>query len=119
MKRKSSLRRTACPMPWLVMTSPPHCLRPGHHGLDDVVVAGAAADVAFQLVANGILVRVRMALHEVDGAHDHDRRAEAALQGMMLAEGFLHRMQLAVRGGRSEEHTYELQSLMRNSYAVL
>src|SRR3546814_20335133 len=84
-------------MPWFCMTLAPHGLCPGHHGLDDVVVAGAAADVAFQLVANGILVRVRMALHEVDGTHDHARRAEAALQGMMLAEGFLHRMQ------RSEE----------------
>src|SRR3546814_19329610 len=74
-------------MPWFCMTLAPHGLCPGHHGLDDVVVAGAAADVAFQLVANGILVRVRMALHEVDGAHDHARRAEAALQGLMPAEG--------------------------------
>src|SRR3546814_3912399 len=29
-----------------------------------------------------------------------------------------HRLAQAPRGGRSEEHTSELQSLMRNSYAV-
>src|SRR3546814_9955871 len=32
--------------------------------------------------------------------------------------GLRHRKGLPVRGQRSEEHTSELQSLMRNSYAV-
>ena len=77
---------------------PPHCLCPGHHGLDDVVIARAAAQIAFQLVANGFFARIWIALSQVDRTHDHARRAEAALQGMMFAEGFLHRVQFAVLG---------------------
>src|SRR6202020_282964 len=33
-----------------------------------------------------------------DGGHDHTRRAEAALQAMIVLERLLHRVQLAVRG---------------------
>src|SRR3546814_6219890 len=38
----------------------------------------------------------------------------------LLAEPFIkgHELTVAVLGDRSEEHTSELQSLMRNSYAV-
>src|SRR5262249_49129110 len=36
------------------------------------------------------------AADQVDRRHDHARRAEAALQPVILAEGFLHRMELAV-----------------------
>ena len=43
-------------------------------------------------------------LHHVDRGHDHAGRAEAALQAMMLAEGFLHRMQLAVLGETLDRH---------------
>ena len=78
---------------------PGHRLRGGEDRLDDVVVAGAAADIAFELGAHGRLVEpVRMAADHVVGGHDHARRAEAALQAVMLLEGRLHRMQLgAVR----------------------
>ena len=41
-----------------------------------------------------------MCLHQVDGAHHHAGRAEAALQRMMLAEHRLHRVQRAVGGGQ-------------------
>src|ERR1700760_4211204 len=51
------------------------------HGLDDVVIAGAAADIAFELGADGSLVELAaMALDDVDRRHDHARRAIAALQ---------------------------------------
>ena len=71
----------------------------GLDGLDDVVVAGAAADIAFELVAHRLFVELlALALHQIDRRHDHAGRAEAALQAMMLAEGFLHRMKLAVLG---------------------
>src|SRR3546814_6195261 len=39
-------------------------------------------------------------------------------QGAWVAAGDALRLQLGERLGRSEEHTSELQSLMRNSYAV-
>ncbi len=41
-----------------------------------------------------------MRLHQIDGGHDHAGGTEAALQGVMLAEHLLHRMQGAV--GRGE-----------------
>src|SRR6478609_9325784 len=44
------------------------------HRLDDVVVAGTAADVAFQLLADGLLVELAaMAVHNIDRRHDHAR----------------------------------------------
>src|SRR6185436_13004139 len=39
--------------------------------------------------------RVLVALEERAGGHQHARRAEAALQRVLLGEGFLHRVQLA------------------------
>ena len=63
------------------------------------MIAGAAADVALEFVADRVLVQgLALALHHVDGRHDHARRAEAALQAVVFAEGFLHRMQFAVLG---------------------
>src|SRR5580704_15700343 len=65
------------------------------HGLDDIVIAGAAADIAFELLADGGLVELAaMTLHDVDRRHDHARRAIAALQAVIVAERRLHRMQL-------------------------
>ena len=40
-----------------------------------------------------------MHLHQIDRAHHHARRAEAALQGVVLAEHLLHRVQRAVSRG--------------------
>src|ERR1700692_2001010 len=95
MKRKSSLRRTAAPMPvafmavsWLERVSQFPCVgrahgRPsdalGGHGLgagrdrlDDVVIAGAAAEVALELLADGLLVElVAPAADAVDRPRDH------------------------------------------------
>src|SRR5581483_7293538 len=64
------------------------------HGGDDVVVARAAAQVALEPLADGVLVEVAaLPLHQVDGGHDHAGGAEAALQGMVLPERLLHGMQ--------------------------
>src|SRR4051812_21221780 len=44
------------------------------HRLDDVVIAGAAADVALELLPHGGLVEAAaMACHDVDRGHDHAR----------------------------------------------
>src|SRR5689334_8771638 len=103
-KRASSLRRTDWPTGLarfatsLAPMSSSHRRRAGRDGLHDVVIARAAAEVAFERFADGALVGVRMALHEVDRAHHHARRAEAALERVMLAKRGLHRVQRAVAG---------------------
>ena len=63
---------------------------------DDVLVAGAAAEVALEPEAHLLLAGIRVLLEQVDGAHDHARRAVAALEGVLLVEGTLHGMELAV-----------------------
>ena len=60
----------------------PHRLRRRQHGLDDVVVAGAAAEVPLQPVPDVGLGRLGIALHQLGGAHHHAGRAEAALQAV-------------------------------------
>ena len=73
-------------------------LRGVQHGFDDVVVAGAAAQVALEADPHLLLGGVRVLVEQVDALHDHPRRAEAALEAVALAEGLLHRVQLAVLG---------------------
>src|SRR5258705_7702478 len=64
------------------------------HRFDDIVVAGAAADVALQLMPDGILVEpAAVAIDDIDRRHDHARGAIAALQAVIVAECSLHRMQ--------------------------
>src|SRR5208282_4553506 len=115
MKRWSSLRRTAAPIPVAVMavssgssscstipslrgvlfggfrggTATLHGAGAGSDRLDDVVITGATADVAFQLLANRLVVElVTLAAHDIDRRYDHAWRAVAALQPVVLAEGF-------------------------------
>src|SRR2546427_10287680 len=49
---------------------------------DDVVVAGAAADVALDRVADLFVRRVGVAGEEIGRGHDHSGGAEAALQAV-------------------------------------
>src|SRR6266511_609422 len=67
------------------------------HGADDVVVAGAAAEVALQRVPDLLLARVRGLPEQADRSHDEAGRAVAALQPVLHAKGLLHRMERAVR----------------------
>src|SRR5271169_4096605 len=122
MKRWSSLRRTDAPIPVALMALPSgnslsgtarrcpdgpslfgsfgalaaaHGLGAGGDRFDDVVVAGAAADVALELLADGVVVEiVALTPDQIDRGHDHARGAIAALQTVVLAERLLHRMQL-------------------------
>src|SRR6266852_402520 len=62
---------------------------------DDVVVAGAAADIALKLVPDGVPVELAaVAVDDIDRRHDHARRAVTALQPVIVAERRLHRVQL-------------------------
>src|SRR5215475_1435729 len=101
MKRGSSRRLMLEPNSFAVaMVAPPlsrrHLLGGPLDGLDDVVVARAAAEVAFEPVADLRLRRLRVALEELGGGHDHAWGTEAALKAVLLPEAFLDRMELAV-----------------------
>src|SRR5215212_6240241 len=63
---------------------------------DDVVVARAAADVAFDRVADLVVRWIGVAGEEVGRGHDHSRSAEAALEAVLLPEGLLERVERAV-----------------------
>src|SRR5207245_8660162 len=64
--------------------------------LDDVVIARATANVAFQTFANLLFGSLRLVLQDLHGRHDHAGGPEAALQAVAFAERRLHRMQLAI-----------------------
>src|SRR3546814_925920 len=89
-KRKSSLRLTLAPIPVSGpesgMVLPLHARGGRLDGLDDVVITRAAADVALQPLADLVFLGIGVLLQKVHGGHHHARRAEAALQPVMLAE---------------------------------
>ncbi len=66
--------------------------------LDDVVIAGAATEVAFQPLSRLMFVGRGTGFNQLDGTHDHPRCAEAALEGMVLMKGLLHRVEFAALG---------------------
>ncbi len=68
------------------------------HGADDLVVAGAAAQVARQPVADFALAGIGLAFEQRLGRDDEAGRAEAALQRPVLEELALDRMQFAALG---------------------
>src|ERR1700692_4852764 len=103
MKRGSSLRFIEWPMPETSLLVLGGCMGGSLlllggvlHRLDDVDVAGAAAEVAGDRFADLQLARIRVLLEERAARHQHSRRAIAALQAVLLPEAFLHRVELAV-----------------------
>src|SRR5207248_2520953 len=76
----------------------PELGRRPQHGFDDVLVAGAAAQVAGQRPAHVLLGRVGVLVEERLGGQHHARRAEPALQTVLLPEALLQRMKLAGGG---------------------
>src|SRR4029077_17969674 len=90
------------------MAAPPpslgHLLRRVLDRLDDVVVAGAATEVAFEAVANLGLAGALVPLEELVGGHDHARGAEAALEAMLLPEALLDRVELPILGEPLDRH---------------
>ena len=67
---------------------------------DDALVAGAAAQVARQRLADLLVGRVRVVAQERGHRHDEARRAEAALQPVAVAERRLHRRRARRPAGR-------------------
>ena len=70
------------------------------HGLldraDDVLVAGAAAEVAGEELAQLGIGLLLAALHDLPGAHNEAGGAEAALDGSLIDKGLLNIGQFAV-----------------------
>src|SRR5687767_7822418 len=85
---------------WMVMSAP--CggerLRGGARRVHDVLVSGAAAQIAGERLTD-LLVRGMGALaQEARERHEKARRAEAALQAVMLAKRLLQRIQRVAIG---------------------
>src|SRR6266550_3864954 len=64
---------------------------------DDLDVPGATADVAGQPRQDLFAARLRRPVDEGGGRHDEAGRAEAALCGVVLVEGGLHRREVVRR----------------------
>ena len=74
----------------------PHLVLRRPHRRDDVLIAGAAAEVRRQHVEHVLVADVGVLLQRVHRQHQEARRAEAALQAVMRDERALQRMQRAV-----------------------
>src|SRR5256886_16464475 len=105
--RRWTLAPTSCVTAMSVAPGRDGCLlgRSGAHGLggalhrlDDVHVPGAPAKVAFEAPADLVLGRVRVLRQQVGRGHDEPGRAVAALQAVLVPEGLLDRVQLAIFG---------------------
>ena len=75
-----------------------HRLGRGSHRLPDVLVAGAAAEVALQSPLDLLVGGRRVLLQEIGGGHDETGSAEAALQAVLVPERLLHGVEGAVLG---------------------
>src|SRR5687767_13473564 len=69
-------------------------------GIDDALIAGAAAEIARDGDAHLLLGRIGIVAQKLEQRRQHARRAEAALQAVIVAERFLERMKL---GGRRRD----------------
>src|SRR2546425_10316967 len=77
-----------------------HFLSRGLYSADDVLIAGAAAQVARDSCPNLVLARFGVRLQELVGGHEKTRRTEAALQTVLFPERRLDRVQRAVGCGQ-------------------
>ncbi len=67
-------------------------------GVEDLLVPGAAAEVARQRLADLVVARIRDAAQEVGRGDDEAGRAEPALDRARIGERLLHGMEVAVLG---------------------
>src|SRR5579863_8468850 len=103
-RRGSSLRRMLLPTSsWGLLTVVamlhPALSRGGcFHRVDDMLIAGAAAEIAFQPVADLLFGGIRIIGQKLLGAEHHAWGTKAALQAVLVPEGFLDRIEFAVGG---------------------
>src|SRR5262249_43878799 len=63
---------------------------------DNILIAGAPAEIAGDAPADVLVARTRVLFKQCVGGKQHPRRAESTLQPMLLLKAFLQRMELAV-----------------------
>ena len=68
------------------------------HGLDDVLIAGAAAEIGREKIEDVVIREVRIRFQRVHRQHQKTRRAESTLKRVVLDECALHGMQLVPLG---------------------
>src|SRR5512144_1676335 len=97
----SSTRSRVQPIPWHFSARSVELGGGVLNGLDDVLVARAAAEVTGNAEADLLFAGTGVLLQQPVGAHDHTGCTEAALQAVHLAEAFLQSMQCAVGVGHA------------------
>jgi hypothetical protein len=75
----------------------------GTDRINDVLVAGAPAEVALEPGANAFLARLWLTLQQFQRAHDHAGGAKAALQRVMLTKRRQQRMRHRTRPAQALE----------------
>src|SRR5437868_3790682 len=70
----------------------------GEVGCKNTGIGAAATQIAAARMFHIIEARVLVALQQTGAAHDHSRRAEAALKRVVIDELFLNRMKLVALG---------------------
>ena len=68
------------------------------NGAHDVVVAGAAAEVPFQGMADFRFARIGVVLEQIGGQHNHAGGAEPALEAVFLVKALLEGVHAPIRG---------------------
>jgi len=75
-----------------------HGVRGVFYRADNILISSASANIAIQSMADLLIGGVRVAIQQIHHGDDHTGRAEATLQAVLLPEGILHGMQLAICG---------------------
>src|SRR5215470_11675857 len=73
--------------------TPPRCRQLNR--LQNILVAGAAAEIPRKPLFDFFLVRVRVFVQQLVSRHEKPGRAKATLQSVFFAKRFLDRMELA------------------------
>src|SRR5450631_2673156 len=71
-----------------------HPFRSILYGSYNVLIAGAATDVAFETFADLSFGWIGIVFEQLVGGHNHTRCTETTLQSMLFPETFLQRMQV-------------------------
>ena len=71
---------------WLPSLAPPRSLGGCAHGIHDVLIAGAAAQITFEPVPDLFFRRRRITVEQMSGRHDHAGRTIAALEPVLIPE---------------------------------
>src|SRR5215471_9009405 len=85
-----------CPVMSLASSFRSLALPSSAHGADDVLVSGAAAEIALKPLPDLLVSGVRVVLEQVGGRHDHAGCAVAALHRVLGVERALHGAERAI-----------------------